>query len=288
MSNHNNRARQNKNDEFHTSYKDVEKELQNYSEYFRGKIVYCPCDSDQSPFVRYFMENFEKLGLMGLTYSGYDNNGFSNIGSSMGDSKFTKILKDKDLGDFRGVYGKIYMDLCDVVVTNPPFSLGRKFMQQVFDYKKDYLVIGPLNWIPNPVIAKEVLKNNCRAGVNNGTKEFTLPDGTTQKLGNCVWYTNLPTPEKASLPLQDIPLSEYQRYDNYPDNYVEIGRVSKLPQKCEEILGVPLSYFTKHNPDDFEIVGFDEGVWQDKPFGHHCCIDEKEKFRRIFIQHKNR
>jgi len=97
-----NAARQNKNDEFYTQLPDIEKELQHYKEHFKGKVVYCNCDTKDSNFVKYFQDNFEALGLKGLIYT-------SN--------------------DFRDNIE--LLEQADIVVTNPPFSLFREYLAQL-------------------------------------------------------------------------------------------------------------------------------------------------------------
>ena len=69
------RARKNKNDEFYTQLKDIENELQHYTDHFEGKVVYCNCDTPESNFVKYFIDNFHKLKLKKLIATGYNKDG---------------------------------------------------------------------------------------------------------------------------------------------------------------------------------------------------------------------
>jgi hypothetical protein len=69
-------AKRAKNDEFYTQYGDIQKEIEAYLEYnpdvFRGKVVYCNCDDPfESNFFRYFVLNFNKLGLKRLITTSY-------------------------------------------------------------------------------------------------------------------------------------------------------------------------------------------------------------------------
>ena len=120
-------ARINKNDEFYTQYEDIEKELQYYD--IKGLRVYCPCDDYRwSNFVKYFKDNFDKLGITKLIATNYD------IGDGaykyIYDGKNEIIEELKGNGDFNSEEcTKIKDEECDIVITNPPFSLFRKFIK---------------------------------------------------------------------------------------------------------------------------------------------------------------
>lgn len=65
------RAKRCKNDEFYTLYKDIEDELQHYTQHFKDKVVICPCDDwTKSNFYKFFKDNFVKLGLKKLIVTG--------------------------------------------------------------------------------------------------------------------------------------------------------------------------------------------------------------------------
>lgn len=120
-------AKRNKNDEFYTRYEDIEKELKHYKEYLKGKTVYCPCDDYRwSNFVKYFKDNFSTLGLKKLYASNYD------IGEGAYkysyDGKVETVMKCEGNGDFRSEECTKIMKSCDIVITNPPFSLFREFI----------------------------------------------------------------------------------------------------------------------------------------------------------------
>lgn len=121
-------AKKKKNDEFYTRYEDVEKEVNHYWEQLKGKVVYCPCDDFRwSNFVKYFKDNFDSIGLKKLIATNYD------IGD--GAWKYTYDGKEETAdrmegdGDFRSEECTQIMRDCDVVVTNPPFSLFRDFIK---------------------------------------------------------------------------------------------------------------------------------------------------------------
>lgn len=120
------KAKNAKNDEFYTRYEDIENEVQHYKEYLKGKSVYCPCDDYRfSNFVKYFKDNFEDLGLTELVATNYD------IGDGAYeyhyDGKKEIIIKTSGTGSYWEHTD--LRDKCNIVITNPPFSLFRDFMK---------------------------------------------------------------------------------------------------------------------------------------------------------------
>lgn len=121
-----------KNDEFYTRYEDIEKEMVHYTEHLKGKVVYCPCDDYRwSNFVRYFKNNFEAFGLKGLVATNYD------IGEGAWKYTYNGVTETVDRlegsGDFRSGECTKIMQECDIVITNPPFSLFREFMKWLME-----------------------------------------------------------------------------------------------------------------------------------------------------------
>lgn len=120
-------AKKAKNDEFYTRYEDIEKEIQHYD--LKGLRVYCPCDDYRwSNFVKYFKDNFQALGITLLTATNYDlgEGAFKYVYDGQKES----IVPLQGNGDFRSEEcTKIKDDECDIVITNPPFSLFREFIK---------------------------------------------------------------------------------------------------------------------------------------------------------------
>ena len=177
------KSRVQKNDEFYTQLTDIEKELKNYKEHFRGKVVFCNCDDPyESNFFKYFAINFNRLGLKKLITTGYatsfvtgnelrlfdDEIGISKnqpyavyineVADLNGDGRIDLtdvelLLKMKKntrrklhgddkypAGDFRSEESIALLKQADIVVTNPPFSIFTEYIQQLFEYKKKFLV----------------------------------------------------------------------------------------------------------------------------------------------------
>ena len=115
-------AKRKKNDEYYTRYEDIEKELEYYQDNFKSKGVYCPCDDYRmSNFVKYFKDNYQKLNLKHLTATNYD------IGTGAYrydyDGETETIIKLEGNGDFRSEECTAIKNQCDIICTNPPFSL---------------------------------------------------------------------------------------------------------------------------------------------------------------------
>lgn len=170
-----------KNDEFYTLLEDIELELKHYE--LSGKVVYCNCDDPhKSNFVKYFIDNFNELGIDRLYATHYtpDEGLFCKNDEKPnfmleydGSYKYSVLLGD---GDFRSDECVDILKRCDVVVTNPPFSLFREFVTQLVDYNKHFLIIGNQNAITYRIIFNLLKSNKAWLGVNvNKTLFFEVP-----------------------------------------------------------------------------------------------------------------
>jgi len=323
-------AKNAKNDEFYTQYGDIQKEIEAYLEYnpdaFRDKVVYCNCDDPfESNFFRYFVLNFNKLGLKQLITTSYKPSPVANtqLGLFGDDKTLTKSkgrpkvnankfiinevhdidgdgefnLKDiaKQLkankhnewtplegdGDFRSDECINLLKQSDIVVTNPPFSLFREYVKQLFDYNKRIVIIGNMNAITYKEIFPLIKANRLWLGAtgNGSDMVFAVPNGVEiaesdrqkaarlgyvgdyTRLGNSCWFTNLDHGRRHKpLPLMteaDIikfsTKKPFKKYDNY--NAVEVSFVKNIPGDYDSVMGVPISFLDKYNPDQFEILG---------------------------------
>lgn len=206
------RARKEKNDEFYTQLSDIERELKNYEPHFKDKVVYCNCDSPSSNFVKYFEQNKDILGIKEFYYSWYDK----NTGN----------------GDFRSPESIEILKECDIVVTNPPFSLFREFVDILETYNKQYLVIGSMNAITYKEIFKLIKEDKLWLGASGRIVNFEVPievfdssrkdmfvenNRAYQKLGNVCWFTNLPHNKRNDklILYKEYNEVDYPKYDNY-------------------------------------------------------------------------
>jgi len=315
------KAKKIKNDEFYTTLGSIVNEVKHYQDQFKDKIVYCPCDKvfnkGRSNFFEYFSTMFHVLGLKKLICTQYnpDSNGKAIIFQGRGirwdyngeiDDNIhidecgveTTILKGN--GSFDSEECQEIMSQCDIVVTNPPFSLLRSFIAQIIKHNKQFLIIGPQNAITCKEIFPLIQENKMWLGYTY-VKEFEVPiteitsktqyyDETTgkfyQKFGNICWYTNLMHNKRTEM----IPLvkkyeeNAYLIYDNY--NAINVDKVENIPYDYNGILGVPITFLTKYNPNQFQIIGLDRYVEGNKYPNKRMFINGKEQYARILIKIK--
>ena len=257
------KAKNAKNDEFYTQLTDVSKELMHYKQHFKDKIVFCNCDDPTwSAFWKYFHLNFEALGLKKLISTHYDKiEPTYKMEYTGGDDNDIEVGVKTPLegnGDFRNQECLDLLDEADIVVTNPPFSIAREYIEILMEYDKPFLIIGDLNWITYKEIFPLIKDNKIWLGYNS-VKEFIQPNGSIKKFGNKLWFTSLDHAkrhEKLILWKNYTP-EEYPNYDNY--DAINVNKVTDIPVNYDGILGVPITFLDKHNPEQFEIIGLVNG-----------------------------
>lgn len=288
-------ALKNKNDEFFTRYVDVDKELENYKEYFEGKTVYLPCDNERSSFWSYFFANFSKLKLKRLIATSLGEPAITEYIDAYSSPKKWQLETD---GNFLGGECQSFLRQCDIVVTNPPFSLYRQFVLSIIAEKKDFLLIGN----ENSVSAKEIFplfkEEKIHYGYNS-VKSFMKEDGAIQEFGNICWFTNLPIKSSVKFsPINSISWETFKHYDNYAA--INIDKVKEIPTSCPEVMGVPITYLKKHNSERYEILGMASGAAKAHKLygsveytpnpndrGGAAMVDGQRKYTRIFIKERN-
>jgi Adenine-specific methyltransferase EcoRI len=178
-------------------------------------------------------------------------------------------------GDFRSAECIALMDEADIVVTNPPFSLFRQYVGQLVQHGKQFLILGNQNAITYSEIFKLIRENRLWLGYHNsGEKWFRVPDAydhTTDKskikvedgvrylaMKNMAWFTNLDTTKRhEELTLyRAYNTEDYPKYANY--DAIEVPRYADIPYDFDGVMGVPITFLDKYNPDQFEIVGTTE------------------------------
>ena len=290
-------AKSSKKDEFYTQLSDIESELQHYNKHFKNKVVFCNCDDPRiSNFFTYFSYNFENLGLKKLITTCYKNQEKDLFGEEesenavfleyAGDKNGNKIPDAEEIGvktlkgdgDFRSKESIDLLKQADIVVTNPPFSLFREYVDQLVKYEKKFLIIGNINAITYKEIFKLIKENKAWLGINmgRGISGFIVPEhyelyGTETNIdslgnriispNNCLWLTNLDTFKRH----EDIVLTkkyhgneiEYPKYDNY--NAINVNKTQDIPMDYEGFMGVPITFLHKYNPEQFELIKFRKG-----------------------------
>jgi hypothetical protein len=282
------KAKKQKNDEFYTRYEDIEDEVMKYRKYFKNKIVYLPCDdpaNKQSEFWSFFVNNFDAFGLKKLIATHYDENGKAYKIWIEDDTTGDGYIDDGDAfqedlhgnGDFRSPECVEILNECDIVCTNPPFSLFRDFVDWIFTAKKQFLIIGNNNAITYKEIFPLIKSNQMWVGYTaNKTcifrvgEGYTYDESTTQQIndGNyygkvpaITWFTNLPNTKRneemiltASYALNP---DKYPKYDNYDG--INVDRLVDIPKDYQGVMGVPITIIDKYNPNQFEIIKFRKG-----------------------------
>ena len=198
-------------------------------------------------------------------------------------------------GDFRSNECIELLKQADIVVTNPPFSLFREYVAQLVEYEKKFLIIGNTNALTYKEIFKLIKDNKLRTGytnfnvgmffvVPNDWEQFHHIDGTGKKIARVstsCWFTNMEV-EKHK---QDITLykkytpEEYPKYDNY--NAINVDTYTDIPYDYKGVIGVPITFVDKYNPEQFEIIKFRKGD-DDKDL----AINGKYTYFRILIKSK--
>lgn len=283
-----NRAKSVKNDEFYTCYDEVEKEVAFYTDHFKNKVVYCNCDDPMhSQIFKFFCDKFDELGLKEVIATGYRINGGQAIFASyIGGSNFESKPLFGD-GDFRSTEAKNLLKHADIVVTNPPFSLFREFISLLMDYEKKFLIIGNTNAVTYKEVFPLLKEGKMWLGVDCGKGKiyFDTPSNGTLQITS-YWYTNLMHKKRS----EKLPLSrkynpkDYPKYDNY--EAIEVSKVADIPYDYAGIMGVPVTFMDKYNPDQFEILGNSKYPYGPDFYNDIGVINGKNLFCRILIRNK--
>ena len=202
-----------------------------------------------------------------------------------------KVLKGD--GDFRSDECIEHLKEADIVVTNPPFSLFREYMAQLIAYEKKFIIIGSVNAIAYKEVFPLIRANKIWLGYGfqGGNAFFSIPssqktdyasgvynpDTGLVKFRNCTWFTNLDIQKRH----EDIIFyktykgneKDYPHYDNY--DAINVGKTAEIPSDYYGLMGVPLTFMDKYNPDQFEILGLAHGLLSHelgiKPIGKDWC-----------------
>ena len=272
-----------KNDEFYTMYEDIAKEVEYYKTSLKGKVVYCNCDDYRSSnFFKYFYSNYNYLGLKKLICTNYCNKQISVFDKSR-EYKSYKICYDGNLltidtlfgnGDFRSYECIKILEECDIVVTNPPFSLFRCYIDLIIKYNKFFLVVGS-SLAPSYLNIFNFIKcGKLFIGVNQVIK-FNTPDKNIKNV-HCLWYTNMY--HGISQPFLILtkkydPLN-YSWYDNY--DAINVDSIRDIPYDYRGAMGVPVNIFQWYNIDNFELIKI-----LSSPY-----IKERAIFKRLIVINK--
>ena len=308
-----NQAKNAKKDEFYTQLVDIENELRHYKDHFKGKTVLCNCDDPRiSNFFHYFSYNFERLGLKKLITTCYKNQErdlFSQNDSERaiwlkyeGDKNGNRVPDPDEIGinyfegdgDFRSRECVELLKQADIVVTNPPFSLFREYVAQLFKYDKKFVIVGHQNAIHYKECFQLIKENKMWLGYGfkGGAGHFIskyedVASAGDHKVGmirvsGVNWFTNLEIQKRH----EDLVLyknynsEEYPHYDNY--DAINVDKTADIPCDYYEVMGVPITFMDKYNPDQFEIIDTSTvAMSKGAPY-----INGKRIYERILIRRK--
>ena len=309
-----NSAKAAQNDEFYTQLTDIEKEMRHYRQHFKGKTILCNCDDPfESNFFKYFVLNFNRLGLKKLIATCYTGSPIANqqlslfdvldgtpeenankpykaivtkvydkTGDGMvdmldvaelfksGENELTELESD---GDFRSPECLALLDECDIVATNPPFSLFREYVSVLVEHKKKFIIIGNVNAVKYREIFPLFMNDEMWLGasIHSGDRAFYVPDNYPLKASGCGieegtgrkyirvkgvrWFTNLDIKQRH----EDLILVKRYRSDEYKSfaNYdaIIVDSVADIPCDYSGVMGVPITFLDKYNPNQFEVIG---------------------------------
>lgn len=218
-------------------------------------------------------------------------------------------------GDFRSPECIEYLKQADIVVTNPPFSLFREYVVQLLAYKKKFLIIGNKNAITYKEIFPLIKENKMWVGVtafSGGMWFFAAYEGKYEKVVDgvklinvsAIWFTNLDHGRRhEELPLMTMSenlryskhkeirgKAAYEKYDNY--DAIEVPFTDAIPSDYDGVMGVPITFLDKYNPDQFEILGatesegkgFSNGLWHGGTT--QPLVNGQRVYKRLFIRHR--
>ena len=316
-----------KKNEFYTQLTDIEKEVRHYKKHFKGKVILCNCDDPfESNFFKYFVLNFNKLGLKKLIATCYstspirgkqfdytlDANGqmsffiesnqptdildgttayrskkpykavVTTVYDKTGDGGLdmvdvAKLFESGENtleelngdGDFRSEECLNILKEADIVVTNPPFALFREYISMLIKYGKQFLIIGNQNAISYKEVFPYLMNNEVWLGYGfqGNVGFFISPYEDTAvssqhkegliRVSGVMWFTNMDIKKRHEEFIYTRFYKghehEYEKYDNY--DAIEVSKTEYIPGDYEGIMGVPITFLDKYNPEQFEIVG---------------------------------
>ena len=316
-----NTAARARKDEFYTQLTDIEKEMRYYRKHFKDKTVFCNCDDPfESNFFKYFVLNFNRLGLKKLIATCYTGSPIANRQLSLfdvlgdtedqsnqpykavvttvydktgdggvdmldvaelfrsGENQLTELDGN---GDFRSPECLALLDEADIVVTNPPFSLFRDYISILMEYKKSFIIVGNINALTYKDFFPLIMNNEVWIGasIHSGDRAFYVPDDYPLDASGCGideetgrkyirvkgvrWFTNLDIKQRHEelILVRKYDPEQYPRYVNY--DAIEVSKTADIPSDYYGLMGVPITFLDKYNPDQFEIIG--SSRWLGRP-----------------------
>ena len=207
----------------------------------------------------------------------------------------TKLEGD---GDFRSPECVALLDEADIVVTNPPFSLFRKYMAQLVEHGKQFLIIGNINNVTYSEVTPLFIQKKVWLGYKSGHFWFKVPpyyeekstdfkiDATGQKwrrMGNICWFTNLDIEKRHEemVLFRHFDPNLYPKYENHDS--VHVAKTADIPCDYFGTMGVPVTFIAQHNPDQFDLLGIDKDFTTD---GNRFVLHGKQLYAHLLIRRR--
>ncbi len=238
-----------------------------------GQLAFVP-DSDTTPVVCSTRRPY-RVEITEVTDENHDGRAdLADVEYLMRNRKNTMTLLNGD-GDFRSPECVELLREADVVVTNPPFSLFREYIALLEEYRKYFIIIGNMNAVTYKEIFPMIAENRLWLGYNSGHFWFKVPDSYEikktdfkidehgqkwRRMGNICWFTNVDIEKRhENMPLfRNYSPELYPKYDNY--DAINVDRTVDIPCDYYGVMGVPNTFLSQYNPDQFEIVAFRKGT----------------------------
>lgn len=225
------------------------------------------------------------------------------------------LTKLKGNGDFRSTECIELLKKADIVVTNPPFSLFREYVAQLVQYQKKFIILGNMNaitykeifslfklnemWIGYgfnlSMVFKTTYPNKLEANRKYVRSKGYDPDQNYVKTPAIAWYTNLDINKRHEnlILYKHYTPEEFPKYDNY--DAINVNRVSDIPCDYDGVMGVPITFLDKYNPDQFEIIDInphfftivEQGLPKPKQLTLHS-VGQKDPYARILIRRRQK
>lgn len=286
-------AKRAKNDEFYTRYEDIEKEIKHYTQHFNNKVIYCNCDDyNKSNFFKYFKDNFNQFKLKKLITTSYINNGKGLYSEYDGKTLITGELKSN--GSFKSEESIEYLKQSDIIVTNPPFSLFREYVDVLFTFNKKFIIIGNQNAITYIDVFKHIKDGEVwlSHSINVDIFYFIVPsdfevtndrvieeNGKRLKQVNGVcWFTNIENNKEldAISLIKEYNEIDYPIYDNY--NAINVNFIKDMPYDYDGVIGVPITALKYLCSDG--LLHFDTPMREREKSIQDCWCDDYYKSDR--------
>ena len=231
----------------------------------------------------------------------YNSDGAINLADvkylMQNDKNVISILKGN--GSFDSPECKELLEEADIVVTNPPFSLFREYLALLDKYGKQFIIIGNTNALTYKETFKMFQEDKIRTGYTNFNVGmfFQVPDTFEKfhhmengkkiaRVSTSCWFTNLPVAKHN----EDLILYKHYTSEDYPkyDNYdaINVNTYTDIPCDYDGIMGVPITFLDKYNPDQFEIVAAMTTTKVDEYNLGYPYINGEKKYARILIRRK--